>query len=270
MKSDVRYTQRLRFVRTHVVEMQMAVENLSDVDHAPTIQEFPTLYASWGSGGPDLDVILDSAGNPIPVDIPANDGFFYRDFESPGGFVSLQGPTREYGVGLYYENRLTAFQAWQKQAVFNNVRSRFRFGLPARGTVMARAYLILGSFDTVRGEAGWLDAHLAPFGVLDAPAADAVVPGAVTVRGWALDNRGVTRVEALLDGVSRGTLAYGSARPDVCKVWPGYAGCDAVGFQGTLDLSGETPCAHLLELRATDDDGNARVIARRRVQLGGR
>lgn len=265
--SDVRYTQRLRFVRTHVVEMQMVVENLSDVDHASTIQEFPTLYAAWGEGGPDLDVILDSTGTQVPVDIPANDGFFYRNFDSPGGFVSLQGPAREYGVGLYYENRLTAFQAWQKQGVFNNVRSRFPFGLPARGVVMARAYLILGSFATVASEAAWLDAHLAPFGVIDAPVADAQVRGTVTVRGWALDNRGVVQVEALVDGAVRATLTHGTARPDVCRVWPGYPQCDAVGWQGTVDLSGDTPCAHLLEVRARDADGNARVIARRRIQV---
>lgn len=265
--SDVRYTQRLRFVRTHIVEMQMAVENLSDVEHAPTVQEFPTLYASWGQGGPDLDVILDSTGTQVAVDIPANDGFFYRDFDSPGGFVSLQGPTQEYGVGLYYENRLTQFQAWQKQGVFNNVRARFRFGLPARGVVMARAYLILGSFSTVASEATWLDRHLAPFGVIDEPIADAPVRGATLVRGWALDNRGVVGVEALIDGTVRGTLTYGTSRPDVCRVWPGYPQCDAVGWQGTLDLSGVTPCAHLLEVRARDADGNARVIGRRRIQV---
>ncbi|HOI10650.1 MAG TPA: hypothetical protein PK313_09275, partial [Myxococcota bacterium] len=59
----------------------------------------------------------------------------------------------------------------------------------------------------------------------------------------------------------------GTARPDVCRVWPGYPQCDAVGWQGTVDLSGDTPCAHLLEVRARDADGNARVIARRRIQV---
>jgi energy-converting hydrogenase Eha subunit B len=55
----------------------------------------------------------------------------------------------------------------------------------------------------------------------------------------------------------------------VCLVWPGYAGCDAVGYAGTLDATALTPCAHLFEVRATDADGNARVIAARRVFVDG-
>jgi hypothetical protein len=50
-------------------------------------------------------------------------------------------------------------------------------------------------------------------------------------------------------------------------VWPTYAGAGAVGFQGTIDPSGLSACQHLLEITATDADGNARVIARRRVSV---
>jgi hypothetical protein len=267
-RSDVEVTQSLRFVRTHVVELTYAVRNLAAIDHASTVQEMPTVYSANGNGGTaDLYRLFDSARREVVIDTPAGgDGFNYEDFDSAGGWVSLQNADATYGVGIYYENQITAFQGWQLRSLpFNNVRARFAFGIPASGTVNARAYLVLGSLDTVAAEAAWLSTNLAPFGWLDEPAAGATVRGAQTVRGWALDNRGVSRVEVLVDGAPVTELGRGGARPDVCAAWPGYAGCDGSGFSGTLDASALAPCPHLLEIRATDADGNARVIARRRV-----
>ena len=270
MKSDVRYTQRLRFVATHVVEMQMTVENLSDLDHPTTGQEFPTLYAVYGNGGTaDLKVLLDSNGNQVAIDIPANDGFFYKNFSSPGGWVTLQNASKDYGVGIYYENRLTGFQGWQKLGVFNNVRSQFSFALTPFGTVKARAYLILGAFGTVADEAAALDSKLPPFGALDSPKADAGISGLLHVSGWVLDNKGVTKLVLRRDGIDVAELAVGSSRPDVCLVYPGYTMCDKVGFEGDVSVAGWSPCPHLLEVAATDTDGNVRVIARIRVFANG-
>jgi hypothetical protein len=271
-RSDVRVTQSLRFVATHVVQLEYAVENLAALDHAATQQEMPTMYTANGAGGTaDLWQVVDSEGRQVVVDTPAGgDGFMYENFDSPGGWVALQDDARTYGVGIYYENRLTAFQAWQLRSLpFNNVRAQFSFGIPASGTVRARAYLVLGSFDTIRSQVAWLDGRLAPFGALDAPAADEHLSGTATVRGWALDNHGVASVELVIDGSRTIPLGYGDSRPDVCLVWPGYAGCPAVGFSGTLDAATLTPCGHLLEIRATDGDGNVRVIGTRRVFVDG-
>ena len=266
---DVRVVQTMRFVATHIVQLDYKLLNLTDVGHAPTTQEMPTMYTANGNGGPDLWRLFDSTGAEVPIDTPGGgDGFFYENFDSPGGWVAMQNNDSTYGVGIYTENRLTGFQGWQLRALpFNNVRARFTFGIPAGGTVRARAYLLLGSFATIASQAAWLDAHLAPFGVLDGPADDASVSGVVAVWGWALDNRGVTALEVLVDGVARGTLTYGASRPDVCSIWPGYPGCDSVGFAGSIDTSVLTSCAHLVEVRATDADGNARIIAARRVYV---
>lgn len=267
-RSDVRVVQALRFVAPHVVQLDYTVVNLADLAHAATGQEMPTMYTANGNGGPDLWRVFNSDGTEIPVDTPAGgDGFYYENFTSPGGWAALQDDTLSYGVGLYSENRLTGFQAWQLRSLpFNNVRAQFAFGLPAFGTVRARAYLVLGDLSTISSQIAWLDGALAPFGVIDTPAADAVVSGgSVPVSGWALDNHGVTGVELFVDGVSAGVMTYGASRPDVCLVWPGYPGCTLVGYTGTLSTSGLTPCGHLLEVRASDAAGNVRTIARRRV-----
>ncbi len=270
-RADVRVVQRLRFVREHVVELDYVVTNLAALNHAPTAQEFPTIYTANGQSGPDLWRLFDSAGTEVVINQPANDGFMWKPFASAGGWVTMQNQTLDYGVGHYTENRLTDWQGWQLRSLpFNNFRPVFDFGIPANGTVRARSYLILGGQGTVAAEAAWLDQNLSPFGVADEPAADAVVGDTMTVRGWALDNKSVTAVEAIIDGGAPTLLAYGSARPDVCVVWPRYPGCGtgAVGYSGEVDLSRWSQCAHLLEVVATDSDGNRRVIARRRFTRG--
>ena len=268
-KSDVRLTQRLRFVKKHIVELFYTVQNLADLNHTMSAQELPTLYAANGKAGPDLYRLLTASGKEIAIDKPANDGFYVKDFTSEEPWVSLQNADLSYGVGILYENGLLEYQGWQNRGLpFNNVRSRIKFALPAKGVIQARAYLILGSFETIRGQANWLMKNLPPFGVLDIPTGTSAVSGKVTVSGWALDNKGVTNVYALVDDSLMTALKYGASRPDVCNVWVGYPGCSNVGFTGTVSFEGlNTSCKHKLEIVAQDGDGNTRVIARRLITL---
>jgi len=267
-RSDVRVVQSLRFNKKHVVELNYTVTNLSDLDHRWVHQEMPTVYTANGNNGPDLWRLFNSQGTEIAIDTPGNDGFFYENFSSPGGWATMQNDALDYGVGLYTENRLTDFQGWQLRSLpFNNFRPQFPFGIPAYGTVRARAYLLLGSHATITAEAQWLDQNLPPFGCLDAPTPDETISGSVTVRGWALDNQGVAAVEVIVDGTTVVPLSYGTGRPDVCLVWPNYANCNNVGYSGTLDTTALTECQHLLEINARDTDGNERIIARRRVTV---
>jgi hypothetical protein len=264
-RSDVLYLQQLRFVDSHAVELWMEYTNLSDIDHAPAFQEFPTIYSSFGKLGPDLWVVLDSAGNQIAVDLPSNDSFFRKSFFSPGGFAALQNSQLDYGVGLYYESRQRRYQAWQRRGQFNNFRAQFKFGLPALGKVRARAYLLIGSFETIASTVAQLERRIGPFGDLDSPLPDAVVGKKLKVRGWALDNWEVSSIELRLDGRTLAKTTLTDSRPDVCTLWPGYEMCDQVGFTIEADLSDVSRCPHLLEVLARDNDGNVRPIARQRI-----
>ena len=264
--SDMRYIQKLRWIGSNIVEVKMTIHNLTDIERRATLQEFPTLYVPYGAHGlQNYNVLLDSEGTQIAIDVPANDGFFKKDFDSAGGWTTLQNSAQNYGVGIYYENRLTEFQGWQKDGVFNNVRSRIVFGLPASGTVNARAYLILGGFSTVKTLAEDLDKKIPPFGYLDAPKSDDEVTGnTLNIGGWVLDNKGVSKIEVFIDGVSKGELSLNTSREDVCKVWPGYSMCPNAGYSGSVDISELSVCAHLLEIKATDTDSNERVVAKKR------
>lgn len=270
-KSDVRVIQKIRFITQHVVELDYTVINLSNLEHKPTYQEMPTMYTANGKNGtPDLWKLFDSNGNQISIDQPANDGFYYKNFTSPDGWVAMQNDPMDYGVGIYYENKLQGFQGWQLRSLpFNNVRAGFNFGIPANGTVRARAYLSLGNYDTIKAEFTELDKRLGPFGTFDVPVNDAKVSGNTQIYGWALDNKGVSSVYALIDKKINVTLNYGTDRPDVCKVWPQYNGCatNKVGFSGSYDFSKLSKCPHLIEIYAVDTDNNIRRIGAKRIYV---
>ena len=269
--SDVRVRQGVRFVGERIVELAYTIDNLSDLAHGATGHELPTMYTSNGRGGTqDLFRLVDPAGADVAIDTPTGgDGFFYENFTASAPWISFQNERRDYGIAILYENGLSDFQAWQLRSLpFNNVRSRVVFALGPHATVRARAYLLLGSFETIRAEATALLARLPPFGWLDAPG-ETVSPGSVELAGWALDNRRVTSVEARIDERVTVPLSYGGARRDVCDVWPGYPACDraALGFSGTYDFGPPTTCPHLVEIVATDSDGNRRTIAERLVTV---
>ena len=266
-KSDILYKQELRFVDENVVEMSMTIENLSNVDHAPRAQEYPTIYTGYGEHGlQNYNTLIDSTGTIIAIDQPANDGFFKKDFTSPAGWVSLQNSAQDYGIGIYNENKQTEYEGWQKDEVFNNVRASFVFGLPAFGKVVARAYLILGNITTVSQLANKLDANLAPFGSIDSPVADAHVTDSISVGGWVLDNKGIDTIRVLINGKLLDTIPLTIERSDVCSVFPGYTMCSGSnGFYKDISISGLAPCAYLLEVEAEDSDGNKRVIDRKRI-----
>jgi hypothetical protein len=265
---EVEYTSRFRFVTEHVVEVETEVRSKETISHPTTGQEFPTLYVSNGNGGPDLPLLLDSAGTTITLSTPGNDGFLYDNFSSPGPWVSWQDSGKTYGVGLAMDQGVKKFQGWRgappSAPYFHNVRAEMIFGLPAGGTVRGLSYLALGSFDTVKAELDGVLKKRAPFGNVDEPAGDVKVSAATTlaVSGWALDTAAVASVEVQIDGKSVATLPVTAARPDVCAVYPMYADCPSVGFSGQVSLAAAAPC-QVLKVVATDSDGNARVLGER-------
>ncbi|MBI5498521.1 MAG: hypothetical protein HY904_26200 [Deltaproteobacteria bacterium] len=270
----VTYTLDFRFVTTHVVEVAMEIHSDEALDHPSTAQEFPTLYVSNGAAGPDLPLLLDASGTEVNINQQVLPSLFVLDFASTAPWVAFQDPGRTYGVGLAADQGLTGFQGWRGDGAsypyFHNVRPSIQFGLGAGATVRGIAYLALGNFPTVSGQIAAATGARPPFGHVDAPAEGATTtyaPGSpVTVTGWVLDGTPQGAVEVQVDGSSAGMITVNAARPDVCAVYPAYAGCPAVGFAGTVSTSGWAACSHLLQVVATDADGNRTVLGERNLQ----
>ena len=76
-----------------------------------------------------------------------------------------------------------------------------------------------------------------PFGTLDIPAdGSSVQDNALTIQGWALDNRTVSQVIARIDEDTEYTLDLGGSRPDVDQAARGITRGEQ-RFQGSIDVS---------------------------------
>ena len=268
---DVRYTFELRYLTPEVVELMTEVTSQESISHPVTGQEFPTMYVAHGQNGPDLPLLLDAGGAQPAINTPANDGFFYGDFTSPGPWVTWQNSQQNYGVALGHDQGITSFQGWRGDGkaspYFHNVRAHLAFGLPSGGTVRGLSYLALGGFSTVQGSLNALRARRPPFGHVDLPADGTtttyVAGQPLAIGGWVLDSDPGSKVRVEIDGAVVSTLSVDTARPDVCAVYPAYPGCPLAGFVGSVPTTGLSACPHLMRVLATDTDGNETVLAER-------
>ncbi|MDQ3225163.1 MAG: glycosyltransferase family 2 protein, partial [Chloroflexota bacterium] len=69
---------------------------------------------------------------------------------------------------------------------------------------------------------------------------DVITDGFLVISGWALTAAGGTRVEAFVDGASRGEAPFGAPRPDAAELYPGYPEGADCGF-GTELAVGDLP-----------------------------
>ena len=98
---------------------------------------------------------------------------------------------------------------------------------------------------------------------LDAPVSNATVTtDSLSIKGWALNSKGIKSVEAFIDNISYGTIKYGVPRTDVNKVYPGYPSGDNSGFDGTIDISSLSNGNKTLKVVITGNDGTVQTINR--------
>ena len=98
---------------------------------------------------------------------------------------------------------------------------------------------------------------------LDAPVSNATVTtDSLSIKGWALNSKGIKSVEAFIDNTSYGTIKYGVPRTDVNKVYPGYPSGDNSGFDGTIDISSLSNGNKTLKIVITGNDGTTQTVSR--------
>lgn len=89
---------------------------------------------------------------------------------------------------------------------------------------------------------------------LDEPSPNQAVSQVQTVRGWALSEQGVSKVEVLVDGSVKGEAQYGLPRADVAKAFPLYNNGNS-GFLYSLNTASLTNGRHTITVRVTGKDG---------------
>ena len=82
------------------------------------------------------------------------------------------------------------------------------------------------------------------------------------IRGWALASSGVKEVRVYVDGTDLGTVPYGTLRPDVNNVYPGYSSGNNAGFDGTINISNISAGNKKLTVKITANDETTQTIER--------
>ena len=124
-----------------------------------------------------------------------------------------------------------------------------------------QVFLVLGNWRHSRDRIYELNGSLGladimpSFGTIDAPGSGATVSGVLSVDGWAVDDRGVARIEILLDGEAIGLAQYGGSRQDVDMDYPGLPNAPHFGFRFDMDTTLFTNGLHVLEVVAADTSG---------------
>lgn len=98
-----------------------------------------------------------------------------------------------------------------------------------------------------------------PKGSIETPSNGAVVGDIVTVKGWALDTEGVSKVEILVDGKLNGTAVYGQSRPDIGSQYPEYNN-SSCGFSYSIDTLKLINASHTITLRETSKTGKQNTL----------
>lgn len=102
-------------------------------------------------------------------------------------------------------------------------------------------------------------------GFIDVPVEETLTKPILALSGWALDPKGVARIEAVLDDTARFPLKHGIARPDVGAAHPGMPDSAQAGFEGLVDLSQHLSGRHDLRVEVISRSGKVSVIGRRTV-----
>jgi len=79
--------------------------------------------------------------------------------------------------------------------------------------------------------------------------------GITTIHGWALDGKGVTKIELFIDNQFVANIPYGGTRMDVEAAYPDYPNAENSGFAMIWNYSILPPGAHGIKVAVYNQDG---------------
>ncbi|WP_083878619.1 Ig-like domain-containing protein [Acetivibrio cellulolyticus] len=165
------------------------------------------------------------------------------------------------GEAVYGDARADVLAAYPE---YNNANAGFHYALDT--SKLSEGIHTLSVYETSKTNVQTLlktvsvNIELKPIGRIDFPKASRTCNGKVEVKGWFLDQSGVTNVEVFVDGVFSGTAVYGGSRPDVKTVYPNYNNSANSGFQYVLDITTLSTGTHSVKVCGTGNSGTITTI----------
>ncbi|MDP4088149.1 MAG: Ig-like domain-containing protein [Bacillota bacterium] len=79
----------------------------------------------------------------------------------------------------------------------------------------------------------------------------------ITVKGWALSRKGISKVNIYVDDILNGQATLGISRPDVAAVYPQFINAATSGYQYTIGVDSIKPGLHRVKVESVGVDGIA-------------
>jgi hypothetical protein len=111
----------------------------------------------------------------------------------------------------------------------------------------------------------WMDIKAAktedlPTAVLENPTGNQKVSGILPIYGWALDPKGIARIELFIDGQLIGNIPYGGVRPDVKQSYPDFPDAENSGFAMIWNYSTLGPGDHSIKVKVYNREGQTKDL----------
>ena len=95
---------------------------------------------------------------------------------------------------------------------------------------------------------------------LENPTDSQKVPGVLPIYGWALDPKGITKIELFIDDQLIGDIPYGGLRTDVKDAYPNYPNAENSGFAMIWNYSTLTSGDHSMKVRVHNQDDQTKDL----------
>jgi hypothetical protein len=115
----------------------------------------------------------------------------------------------------------------------------------------------------------WIDILAAPAeeqvptASLEYPINGQTVSGLLPIYGFAVDEKGIAKLELLIDDEVIGNIPYGGSRADIKKTHPGFPDAENSGFAMVWNFSSLTPGDHLLKIRIYNGENQTKELQAR-------
>jgi len=95
---------------------------------------------------------------------------------------------------------------------------------------------------------------------LDNPLNGQKVSGVLPIYGWALDQKGIARIELFIDDQFIGDIPYGGLRANVKNIYPNYPNAENSGFSMIWNYSTLSSGDHSVKIRIQNQDGQTKDL----------
>jgi beta-N-acetylglucosaminidase len=255
-------------------QFTLSTLNLPNGQHAVTVRE-------TGKNGAKKELasrLVNVQNSPARgyVDTPANGSTVKGDINVRGWFLDASGVSKievlvdgkRMGEAEYGLPRKDVYSAYPE---YQNENSGYQFTLNTQQLTNGKHTIIVRE----TGENGGITnlssrsvnvQNLLTRGYIDTPINGANVKGEIIVKGWFLDDAGVSKIEVLVDGRIMGEAQLGLPRPDVGNIYPEYQNKNS-GYLFTLNTMNLTNGQHTMIVRETSNSGAIKDLSSRVINV---